>query len=153
MAWQHRYCGTIVDGERGNPPAECDFCRELLIRIPRAEDKGWLKIAGPAPRSRSEKKAAKKAVRRSGRRRGKISKTKREFIYKRDGYKCVRCGEDDRAELTLDHIVPVSRGGTERNSNLQTMCRHCNGLKADKTGSNGMRWPPDREMKRAGLLP
>lgn len=52
-------------------------------------------------------------------------------IYARDGYKCVYCGYF--ADLTIDHIVPVSRGGTNSVSNLATACRSCNSSKNDKT--------------------
>jgi hypothetical protein len=53
---------------------------------------------------------------------------RRERIYDRDGWACVFCGTSE--SLTLDHIVPRSRGGTDRLDNLQTACRRCNGLKA-----------------------
>jgi 5-methylcytosine-specific restriction endonuclease McrA len=33
--------------------------------------------------------------------------------------------------MTKDHIIPLSRGGTEANKNLQTMCTHCNNLKGN----------------------
>ena len=48
-------------------------------------------------------------------------------IFKRDGYACVRCGSD--SDLTIDHITPRSRGGSDEESNLQTMCRSCNSAK------------------------
>ena len=33
---------------------------------------------------------------------------------------------------TIDHIVPISRGGDNRYSNLQAMCRPCNSRKGSK---------------------
>jgi 5-methylcytosine-specific restriction protein A len=33
-------------------------------------------------------------------------------------------------DLTVDHIVPLARGGRSEMSNLQTLCRSCNGSKA-----------------------
>lgn len=38
--------------------------------------------------------------------------------------KCAWCNETD--DLTLDHIIPVMAGGTNRRSNAQTLCRLCN---------------------------
>ena len=44
---------------------------------------------------------------------------------------CVRCGATERLEV--DHIVPVSRGGTNEIDNLQMLCKSCNASKRDKT--------------------
>ena len=41
--------------------------------------------------------------------------------------KCAACG--GRWNLHLDHIVPVCLGGTNEESNLQCLCRRCNGKK------------------------
>lgn len=61
--------------------------------------------------------------------RTKISKTARASVYKRDGHRCVECAATKR--LTLDHIVPLSKGGSNRQDNLQTLCVPCNEAKAD----------------------
>lgn len=53
-----------------------------------------------------------------------ISRATRARVYERDGNRCVECDSPD--DLTLDHRVPLSRGGTNREDNLQTMCRPCN---------------------------
>jgi 5-methylcytosine-specific restriction endonuclease McrA len=57
----------------------------------------------------------------------------RENIYKRDNYKCVYCGSDDKRTFTLDHVVPQSKGGPNTWDNLVTACKRCNGEKADLT--------------------
>ena len=46
-------------------------------------------------------------------------------------YRCLRCGE--QKTLTIDHIVPLSRGGNNSIGNVQPLCRLCNGKKATKT--------------------
>ena len=56
-----------------------------------------------------------------------ISGKVRWDVFKRDGYKCISCGTD--SDLTIDHIHPQSKGGTNSISNLQTMCRSCNSSK------------------------
>lgn len=48
--------------------------------------------------------------------------------YARDGFKCVYCGSIDR--LTIDHIVPLARGGSNTSENLQTLCQRCNSSKS-----------------------
>lgn len=48
----------------------------------------------------------------------------RETVYDRDGRRCVSCGSQD--DLTIDHVVPRSNGGSDHIENLQTLCRSCN---------------------------
>lgn len=43
---------------------------------------------------------------------------------------CYYCGNKTPAkELTMDHIVPLARGGTSSKGNLATCCKECNNLK------------------------
>lgn len=58
----------------------------------------------------------------------------RKNIYQRDNYTCQYCGEYNTGRgLTLDHIVPESRGGKSSFENLVACCVSCNRRKADKT--------------------
>ena len=57
----------------------------------------------------------------------------RENVFKRDGYCCVYCGDDNRKTLTLDHVIPQSKGGKDAWDNLVTACRRCNSEKSDLT--------------------
>lgn len=51
----------------------------------------------------------------------------RHEVFKRDNYKCTECGAiPNDMPLEIDHIIPVSRGGTDEIANLQTLCRICN---------------------------
>lgn len=52
----------------------------------------------------------------------------RNFIFKRDGYKCVYCNSEEN--LQIDHIVSVYNGGQNKICNLQTLCRSCNARKS-----------------------
>ena len=51
-------------------------------------------------------------------------------VFARDNYKCVRCGSGEK--LTVDHVVPMVRGGTNDIDNLQTLCKSCNSKKCDR---------------------
>lgn len=62
---------------------------------------------------------------------GALRKSKRRTVLARDGHRCVMCGCADETLLTLDHVIPRSRGGPNSNDNLQTLCRACNEAKAD----------------------
>lgn len=57
----------------------------------------------------------------------------KQNIFKRDGYKCVYCGSDDKTKLTIDHVLPKSRGGKNRWDNLVTSCYACNNAKDNRT--------------------
>lgn len=65
---------------------------------------------------------------------------KRKILYERQSGKCAICGIqlqiDDFTSiedyLTLDHILPVSRGGSNGMKNLQGLCRRCNYQKQDE---------------------
>lgn len=59
--------------------------------------------------------------------RGYISEATRDAVYARDGYECTSCRNPNN--LSLDHIYPWSKGGSDHESNLQTLCRSCNSKK------------------------
>lgn len=60
--------------------------------------------------------------------------TTRKNILARDHYMCMYCDKRLPAgELTLDHVMPESRGGASSWSNLVACCASCNRRKADKT--------------------
>lgn len=54
----------------------------------------------------------------------------RQSVFDRDGNKCLKCKSTEN--LTIDHIVPKSRGGSHHIANLQTLCQKCNSKKGDK---------------------
>lgn len=55
----------------------------------------------------------------------------RKNLFKRDNNTCVYCGSKD--ELTLDHVLPKSRGGRTSWDNVVTACHKCNNKKDNKT--------------------
>ena len=57
-------------------------------------------------------------------------KPTKSSIYKRDGYKCQYCG--CTKNLTLDHIIPKSKGGSDSFANLVVACNSCNTKKGNK---------------------
>jgi len=68
------------------------------------------------------------------RRRREASGAKRMRIYMRDKFRCQYCGDKKGVgELTLDHILPRSRGGDNSPLNIVTACVSCNNRKSDRT--------------------
>ena len=55
----------------------------------------------------------------------------RHNVMKRDAYQCLYCGSTKN--LTLDHMIPKSRGGDSSWTNLVTACMRCNTKKGDRT--------------------
>lgn len=53
----------------------------------------------------------------------------RREVYARDDWRCVRCGNAD--DLSIDHKLPLSKGGSDALDNLQTLCLDCNLAKSD----------------------
>jgi hypothetical protein len=54
----------------------------------------------------------------------------RRVVMERDAYRCKHC--DSHVDLSVDHIHPKSKGGTDDLENLQTLCRSCNSKKGIK---------------------
>jgi len=62
-----------------------------------------------------------------------ISNSKRYDVLRRDNFQCVLCGASGvEANLEVDHVVSVSRGGTDEISNLRCLCFKCNRGKHSK---------------------
>ena len=62
------------------------------------------------------------------------TKYTRENLFHRDSYKCAYCGKKfKKGELTVDHILPRSKGGKNDWKNTITSCKPCNNIKADRT--------------------
>lgn len=61
-------------------------------------------------------------------------KYSRQTLFERDGYRCAYCGGIfQKHELTVDHIIPRSKGGMTTFLNTISSCKSCNFTKADRT--------------------
>ena len=70
----------------------------------------------------------------------------RRNLFKRDRYTCQYCGiQPGSEELTIDHVLPRSRGGTSTWTNCVLACMKCNKRKADRT--------PDEARMRLARAP
>lgn len=111
-----RRCGDPFAARNGRTPAYCSFrCARLA-----AKDARRTKV-------------------------GDISRPRRYAIFERDDWQCKLCGRltkkdqwqnwDGRTYMpdapTIDHILPVSKGGTNDEANLQTAHWSCNSAKSD----------------------
>jgi len=71
-----------------------------------------------------------------------------EEIFKRDGYICQLCGKKTRPDFknchhplypNLDHIVPLSKGGSHTKKNTQCLCFRCNTTKHNNKAGDQLR--------------
>jgi ribosomal protein L37AE/L43A len=87
-----------------------------------------------------------KKVRKIAKHRRRVAKKNAEFvpvhpdvIFERDRWKCCHCGCKVSKKYdpnhdhypNLDHVIPISKGGSHRPENLQCLCRACNMEKSD----------------------
>jgi len=69
----------------------------------------------------------------------------RRNVMRRDNFKCQYCGGS--VSLTIDHVLPRSRGGKDSWENLVTACTTCNTKKGDRTPDEA-KMPLDRSPYR-----
>jgi 5-methylcytosine-specific restriction enzyme A len=65
----------------------------------------------------------------------------RKYVLERDNYQCQSCGiKNTEAELNIDHITALAKGGSDDLSNLQVLCRQCNQKKKHHFDSRFQRY-------------
>ncbi|HEY9618315.1 MAG TPA: HNH endonuclease [Microcoleaceae cyanobacterium] len=60
----------------------------------------------------------------------KVPPVSRREVFRRDHYTCQYCGSTKR--LTLDHVIPRSKGGSHTWDNVVAACEKCNSAKGDR---------------------
>ncbi len=60
----------------------------------------------------------------------KLPSVSRRELLRRDGHRCQYCGSSK--QLTIDHVIPRSKGGTHTWDNVTIACETCNHKKGDK---------------------
>lgn len=66
-------------------------------------------------------------------------------VFKRDGYRCQLCGKKTRGQFpgprspTLDHIIPLAKGGEHSYKNVQCACFTCNSRKGMQSANDQLR--------------
>ncbi len=114
------------------PLMYCDLRRAVtLVYLKKAE---IVKESGNFLRSVSDRFPVPKVIRLLSKLVRQVSPRvtyTRKNIHIRDNYTCQYCGST--STLTLDHVMPVSRGGKSSWENVVTACYPCNSRKGSKT--------------------
>ena len=76
----------------------------------------------------------------------------RSYVFHRDGRRCAYCGTARAERHELDHIVPRSRGGTNRVSNLVVSCQDCNIAKGNMSVEEFLADKPKRLVKVKAVM-
>ena len=78
----------------------------------------------------------------------RLSPPTRNAVMLRDAHTCGYCGRAyNRSQMTIDHVVPRSRGGQHTWSNLITACQGCNQRKGQhrpEEANMRLRWKPEQ---------
>lgn len=113
VEWVEKWTGLHGDAHHPETRYSCSQCAEMI------------EIYGPMPPRHLLQMYVDAAPNESNR--PPISPDLRWEIWERDDFRCVGCGS--RRHLSIDHIIPKSKGGGHDGDNLQTMCRTCNSRK------------------------
>lgn len=138
------HTGAVHSRWAGGPrPVACDRCgiivRKQPAQIARAikhfcspecQREGLRKHATPAAAhafSERKRNARKRAITADV---GSHTPAEWADLKRRANDRCAKCKK--KATLTVDHIIPLSKGGTDRITNIQPLCRPCNRQKWDR---------------------
>lgn len=127
------------------PPKTCCHCGGVGVEKRH-------RLCGPCceHRQREVRKQCRrtgKAMRRARKRAVRYETVRPHEIFARDGYRCGICGKRCTVSAvvphprapTLDHIVPLAKGGEHTMQNVQCACFRCNTIKSDTMSGAQMR--------------
>ena len=132
---------AIVDLNRNSVQITDDKSKATLLTQEQADKyiqrctkklKGFQKIEKQEEEKKEQKETDRKAAEQTKTQRRQLTNQEKLDIYVRDKGRCGICGQFVPPNAyTIDHIVPISKGGTYDYSNLQCCCSACNRMKAD----------------------
>jgi HNH endonuclease len=128
-------CHILITPKLVGPVAR--WCRPCAVRVQREQRNVWLKARPELQRAQWR---AHKQRRRAAKRTTTIEYFKPIDVYRRDKWRCGICRKFVDRDLkyphpespSLDHIIPLAKGGTHTLDNVQLAHLQCNCLKQDK---------------------
>lgn len=147
--WPRAYC-TAHNDERDRRSrtrfvsAQCAICGEWFIG-----DRQQHFNRGNGASARCSDRCTRRAgkdTRRARKRDAYVADVNRRRVFESDGWRCHICGKrvkrtataPDPMAPTIDHVIPLARGGTHEPSNCRTAHFGCNSSKSDAGGGEQM---------------
>lgn len=114
LVWMYRNRVVVVD-----PPYEFSLAEILLtiVHLVHSQEQVFAEMLNDIERFR-RLDDGERAVREA------IPSDVRAFVWRRDQGRCVRCDSAERLEF--DHIIPLAKGGSNTERNIQLLCEACN---------------------------
>lgn len=131
LASQNECDRGVVSGDLEDVADLCDYdYKDFLRLLEKLKSKGFVELSGDRVEvvGWEEKHELPKSA--------YSYRKHQDFVFERDGFKCVYCGSTKN--LTLDHKVPQSRGGSHDPENLCCCCGSCNSSKGARTPQEWM---------------
>lgn len=115
----------------GTPSGQRELKR-LLRRHPEAAGR-HLDVLSENEKKKFLQDAASEKARSRQRVRKKIPEHVQYLVFQKDHNRCHYCGTpSSEVKLQIDHVVPVSKGGSDDISNLVAACPRCNRAKSNR---------------------
>lgn len=142
-----RFCSRACRFEGTAVVKACERCGEAYkVKSSYAPRSRFCSLPCKYGWSEQETAPTKKSRRREREKNAPIvEKIDRQAIIERDGRRCyLWCGGAivAKGQITLDHVLPLARGGTTTARNLRVACLSCNSRKCDKLLSELTDLPP-----------
>lgn len=135
---ERRRCGACIPRRALRDPFDRWTCRRCAVECSRPATKGQRPAYCSVQCQRADGKD-RHLVAKMG---AFVEDVNRIDVFVADGYRCHLCNEmtDPRETVphprapTVDHLIPLSKGGTHERANCRTACFSCNSAKQDRGG-------------------
>lgn len=134
------YFRSMVKYYKNTKPVSCLICGKRFVALYGDKRKGLCSDACVKTRAKDYQHERRMLVEGSF-----VESVSIEYLYFRDYGKCQICGKKlnlkrkvpDKLAATIDHIIPISKGGEHSKRNTQLVCFRCNSVKGNRHGGSG----------------
>lgn len=122
-----------------NKNAYCHTCKDVRKRISKIKERRRIAYKEARRRRNAKDRYVKGSFKKRCIKYGVLyTQLNRPDVFNRDNWTCVYCGvkvvqsrQYKPNQATIDHVIPLSKGGTHTIDNVVTSCQSCNSTKSD----------------------